>query len=165
MTPPIVRWMIRRDMPEVLAIDDEAYDRPWCEDDFLGCLKTTNGIGMVADDGNRIVGFMVYELHKTRLSILRFAVRPSMTRQGIGTRMMGKLVTKLSQQRRSELWFEVGERCLDGQLFLRAMGFRHAQTFHRDGADDVYLMKFRHGQDAIRAEDAGWVAQAFGGVA
>ena len=30
-----IRWMIRRDMPEVLRIEQASYDYPWCEEDFL----------------------------------------------------------------------------------------------------------------------------------
>ncbi len=26
-----IRWMIRRDMPEVLAIEDESFEFPWLE--------------------------------------------------------------------------------------------------------------------------------------
>ncbi|MGL4463263.1 MAG: ribosomal-protein-alanine N-acetyltransferase RimI, partial [Planctomycetia bacterium] len=34
-----IRWMIRRDMPEVLHIEQESYDFAWTEEDFLQCLR------------------------------------------------------------------------------------------------------------------------------
>src|SRR6266567_5116377 len=87
-----IRWMIRRDMPEVLSTELASFEYAWTEDDFLRCLRQRNCIGMVAERGDTIIGFMVYELHRTRLHLLNFAVHPAMRRVGIGGLMVGKLV-------------------------------------------------------------------------
>src|SRR5215467_12994633 len=79
-----IRWMIRRDMPEVLSTELASFEYAWTEDDFLRCLRQRNCIGMVAEHNDRVVGFMIYELHKNRLHILNFAVHPSARRLGIG---------------------------------------------------------------------------------
>ena len=71
-----IRWMIRRDMPEVLAIEHAGFEFPWCEEEFLRVLRQRNCIGMVAELGERVVGFMIYELHKNKLNVLDFAVHP-----------------------------------------------------------------------------------------
>jgi len=55
-----VRWMIRRDMPEVVAIEREAFEFPWAEDDFTRCLRQRNCIGMVAEMADSVVAFMIY---------------------------------------------------------------------------------------------------------
>jgi hypothetical protein len=34
-----IRWMIRRDYAEVLAIEARGFEFPWCEDDFIRCLR------------------------------------------------------------------------------------------------------------------------------
>ena len=95
-----IRWMIRRDMPEVIQIEKGSFEFPWCEDDFIRCLRQRNCIGMVAEQGERVVGFMIYELHKTRLHVLNFAVAPEHRRLNVGQQMIDKLVSKLSSQRR-----------------------------------------------------------------
>ena len=59
-----VRWMIRRDMPEVLTIEQEAFEFPWSEEDFTRCLRQRNCIGMVAEMADSVVAFMIYELHR-----------------------------------------------------------------------------------------------------
>ena len=69
-----IRWMIRRDMPEVLHAEATSFEFAWTEEDFLRCLRQRNCIGMVAEHGEKVVGFMIYELHKTKLHILNFAV-------------------------------------------------------------------------------------------
>ena len=86
-----IRWMIRRDMPEVLDIERASFEFPWSEEDFIRCLRQRNCIGMVAEHGERVVGFMIYELHKTRLHILNFAVAADVRRRGVGRQMIDKL--------------------------------------------------------------------------
>lgn len=141
-----IRWLIRRDMPEVLRIEQSSFEFSWTEEDFLCCLRQRNCIGMVAERDHQIVGFMIYELHKSRLNILNFAVAPEHRKQGIGTQMILRLIDKLSQQRRKEILFEVRERNLDAQLFFRSQGFRAVRVLrahYDDTAEDAYIMQFR----------------------
>ncbi|MCI0359176.1 MAG: ribosomal protein S18-alanine N-acetyltransferase [Planctomycetaceae bacterium] len=147
LTPVHIRWMIRRDMPEVLTIESQAFEFPWSEDDFVRCLRQRNCIGMVAEHNERVVGFMIYELHKNRLHILNFAVHEQMRRRGIGGQMIRKLVSKLSPQRRSRIMLEVRETNLSAQLFFRDVGFRAIsllRDFYEDTTEDAYLMQFRY---------------------
>jgi len=48
-----IRWMIRRDMPEVMRTERASFEYAWTEDDFLRCLRQRNCIGMVAELGER----------------------------------------------------------------------------------------------------------------
>lgn len=65
---PSIQWMIRRDLPSVLAIDTACHEHPWSEEEFIRCLRQRNCIGMVAKlPDEQIVGYMVYELHPRRL--------------------------------------------------------------------------------------------------
>jgi [ribosomal protein S18]-alanine N-acetyltransferase len=142
-----IRWMIRRDMADVLAIEGEGFEFPWCEDDFLRCLRQRNCIGMVAEQDDRVVGFMIYELHKSRLHILNFAVGAAFRRTGVATEMVNKLIGKLSTQRRNRILLEVRETNLAAQLFFRAAGFRAVsvlRAFYEDTPEDAYLMQFRY---------------------
>ena len=146
-----IRWMIRRDMPEVLAIESQSFEFPWCEDDFLRSLRQRNCIGMVAECDERIVGFMIYELHKNRLHILNFAVRSEFRRRGVGSQMIRKLIGKLSQQRRNKILLEVRETNLAAQVFFRAAGFKATNVLHEfydDSPEDAYLMQYCCHDDA-----------------
>ena len=141
-----IRWMIRRDMPEVLRIESRSFEFPWSEEDFIRCLRQRNCIGMVAEYDERVVGFMIYELHKTRLHILNFSVHPDYLRRGIGSAMINKLVGKLSAERRSRIMLEIRETNLAAQLFFRNVGFRAVSVlrdFYDDTTEDAYLMCFR----------------------
>lgn len=141
-----IRWLIRRDMPEVLNIEQQSFEYSWTEEDFLCCLRQRNCIGMVAERDHEIVGFMIYELHKSRLNILNFAVANRVRRQGVGSQMVMRLVDKLSQQRRKEILLEVRERNLDAQMFFKQQNFRAVRVLrshYDDTCEDAYIMQFR----------------------
>jgi ribosomal-protein-alanine N-acetyltransferase len=141
-----IRWMIRRDMPEVLAIEHNNQNYPWSEEKFLKCLRQRNVIGMVAEHGEKILGFMIYRLHKDRLTVCNFAIEPTHSRQGIGTQMINKLKGKLFLQRRNMVRFYVRETNLAAQLFLRSQGYVALETFREyfdDTREDAYKMEFK----------------------
>ncbi len=141
-----IRWMIRRDMSEVLEIEGQCFEFAWTEEDFLCCLRQRNCIGMIAERQERVVGFMVYELLKRQLHVLNFAVDPHVRKQGVGTQMVAKLVHKLAQQRRNEILLEVRERNLVAQLFFRSQHFEAYGVFHgyyEDTDEDAYAMRYQ----------------------
>ncbi len=141
-----IRWMIRRDMMEVLEIENRSFEFPWSEEDFVRCLRQRNCIGMVAEHDERVAGFMIYELQRNRLHILNFAVAAEYRRKGVGQQMVEKLIGKLSSQRRNRIMLEVRETNLAAQLFFRRLGFRAISVlrdFYVDTTEDAYLMQYR----------------------
>jgi len=149
-----VRWMIRRDMADVLAIEAECFEFLWLEEDFVRCLRQRNCLGMVAERDDRVVGFMIYELGRSRIHVLNFAVGAGERRRGAGTQMVAKLIEKLSVQRRSRITLEVRETNLPAQLFFRATGFQAVSVlreFYEDAPEDAYVFAYRVGQAALRA--------------
>ena len=153
-----IRWMIRRDMPEVLQTEQASFDFAWTEEDFLRCLRQRNCIGMVAEQGEKVVGFMIYELHKTKLHILNFAVQPTCRRVGVGAQMVAKLISKLSSHRRTRITLEVRETNLVAQLFFRAQDFRAVRVlrgYYEDSGEDAFLMQYQlPGETAEGAEES-----------
>lgn len=145
-----IRWMIRRDMPSVLAIEEASFEFPWSEEEFIRCLRQRNCIGMVAEHDDEVVGFMIYELHKNRLHLLNFAVDPEFRRTTVGCSMINKLISKLSADRRNRIMLEVRETNLDAQLFFKQLGFRAISVlrdYYEDTTEDAYLMQYRYQQE------------------
>jgi ribosomal-protein-alanine N-acetyltransferase len=145
-----IRWMIRRDMPEVLQTEQQSFEYAWTEEDFLRCLRQRNCIGMVAEQGEKVVGFMIYELHKAKLHILNFAVHPSWRRLGVGAQMVAKLISKLSSHRRTRITLEVRETNLPAQLFFSKQGFRAVRvlrSYYEDSGEDAFVMQYQFADD------------------
>jgi ribosomal-protein-alanine N-acetyltransferase len=142
-----VRWMIRRDMAEVLETEAAVFPFDHTEEDLLKLLRRRNYIGMVAEHGEYVIGHMVYELHKERLHVLCFAVNPNRRRRTVGRQMILKLKSKLSSHRRTSISIDVPESLTGMQVFLRGEGFK-ASTVEREafGSEDGYRMEFWLGE-------------------
>lgn len=141
-----IRWMIRRDLPSVMGIESASFEFPWTEDEFVRCLRQRDCIGMVAEYAEQVVGFMIYEMQRTRIHVLSFAVHPDYRRQSVGSAMVQKLVSKLAYQRRNRIILEVRETNLAAQLFFKSLGFRATgvlRNFYEDSTEDAFLMQFR----------------------
>jgi ribosomal-protein-alanine N-acetyltransferase len=140
-------WMRQGHIPEVLDIEGLCFEFPWFEEDFRRMLRQRNVVGMVAIQRGYIVGYMLYELHKTRIHVINFAVCPGYRRKGIGRAMAEKLIGKLHPNRRSRVTLEVRETNLNAQLFWKAMGFRAVsvlKNYYEDSPDeDAFLFQFR----------------------
>ena len=152
--PVHVRWMIRRDFQRVLDIEFESHEFPWHAWDFVRVLRQRNCIGMVAEaewpvdsgqwsvkkkntptahyplttDHSSIVGYMIYELDKTRIHVVNFTVAFEFRRRGVGAAMIATLIAKLHIQRRRRIVLKVRESNLPAQQFLRAQGFHYVRT-------------------------------------
>lgn len=142
-----IREVIRRDMPEVLAIEADSFEFPWLEEDFIRCLRQRNCNGVVAKHKDRVVGFMVYEFYKTQYQVLNLTTAADCLRKGVGSQMVDRLIAKLTPQRRSRIALEVRETNLPAQLFWREQGFRATAVWRGFYADhtpeDAYVFEYR----------------------
>ena len=154
---PHVRWMIGRDMEEVLEIENLCFEFPWSEEDFIRCLRQRNVMGLAAEVGPRVAGMMLYEIHSTRLVVLNLAVLPAVQRLGVGRSMVEKLKSHLLPGKRTRLVTEVRETNLDAQLFFRAMGFRAVDVLrdfydtYSGATEDAILFQYRLPKAQVKA--------------
>lgn len=119
------QWLIRRDVPTVLQIEQLGSTDPWTEEDLVQHLRCRDKIGGVVTDEMRreLYGYCVYQLRKDRLHIERLCVDPAMRRRGVASSMIQRLKDKLSNQRRRYLTANVHESQLAVQLTLAHCGF------------------------------------------
>ncbi len=147
-----IRWMIRRDMPEVLRIEVSKSEARWHEDDFIEVLKGRKNIGLVAEFEDKVVGHVIYELNSDHIFVWNFAVDPVYRRLGVGRKLMGRIIGKIGGRKvsgrvkRKWIELEVPDTSLDFHLFLRAMGFRATGTVRRPGGGGhFYRFEYRKG--------------------
>jgi [ribosomal protein S18]-alanine N-acetyltransferase len=140
-----IRWMIRRDFPDIQDIY-QSNSIPWNEEDLLVPLRQLNTIGTVIENSNeKVIGFMVYQLHKTYIEIIKLGIHSFFQRERIGTTLIDKLKSKLTDHRRSQIRIEVRETDLPIQLFLQRNGFiaiRMIREAFDDTNEDSYLMVY-----------------------
>ncbi|MEK6914746.1 MAG: GNAT family N-acetyltransferase [Nanoarchaeota archaeon] len=143
-----IRWMIKKNLSEVLEIERESFEFPWMEEEFLCALRRRDCILMVANNYYNIHGFMIYEFHESKFNVINFAVKPEYRRIGIGRTMIDKLKNKIDIQRRNEITMLVRDSNLGGQLFLKSQEFKATNVFRNafenydNSNDDGYLMSY-----------------------
>lgn len=130
-----IRWMIRADLPQVLAIEEACYSDPWSKADFVKKLGMRNNIALVVEVQDTVCGYCVYTLQKDHLEILNLAIDPMVARRGYGAALLEKVAAKLSPLKRNRVTALVSERNLDVLLFLKACGFL-AESIEREPYED-----------------------------
>lgn len=118
-----IRWMLPKDMDQVLAIERASYRFPWHESDFAEHIREKNVIPLVAIRGAQVVGYVMYENRPDNVGILNLTVDPKDRRRGFGTEIVAKLRTKLAPGKKTRIEAYVRETSLDAHLFLKANGF------------------------------------------
>jgi ribosomal protein S18 acetylase RimI-like enzyme len=147
---PTVRWMVRRDLPEVLAAQ-EGSRGPLNEKAFLRELRDDNVICKVAElDYDRVLGVCVYTLRRHYYVLTHLAVHPEFRRQGVALGLLGHLTAKLRHDGRALVQAAVpeGRGYLPLHLTLKAAGFRG-----EDVADGVIDFAYRLRPAATPAEE------------
>lgn len=140
---PIIRVMLFSDIQDVAKIENENYDFPWCLDDFICVLKKQNVMGIVVEANNKILGYAIYEITKTRINILNILVDAKNRKKGIGKMLIHRIMSKILKRRR-KIAIHVPDNNLDIQLFLKNCGFVATEiikNYYRN-SEDAYLMEY-----------------------
>ena len=151
--PVQIRYLVIRDLPQVLAIEQTCFEFPWTEEEFRQCLQHhPNCLGIVAEHEGRVVGFAIYETPKSRIFITNIAVDPEFQRHNVARQMVQKLVERMIYQRRHKIVIEIRETNLSALLCFRALGFRAStvlKNFYEDQSEDTYVLQYRLGAEHI----------------
>ncbi len=123
------RWLILRDMDEILGIDAVSHEPfyRWNRAEWSDVLKERSTVGRVIidEDSERVFGFIIYRLHKPSIQILKLAVHPQFRRRGIGAAMLREIEAKVTQRAGREfVTMDICERELPIQLLLNKRWWR-----------------------------------------
>lgn len=141
-----VRWMVRRDLDVVHQIETASFNAPWSREEFARILKCRNHLALVAELGEHILGYLIYQRKMPFLEIVNFAVHPDYRRRGVGTRLICRLIDKCESHYRRIIRADVRETNLTAQLFLRCLEFRAEETlsaYFSDTQEDAYRFEYR----------------------
>jgi [ribosomal protein S18]-alanine N-acetyltransferase len=166
-----LRWILQRDLPALLQIEQQPPAPQWTRQEFRGVFQAADTAGWVAECGGGVVGFLIYrvtsqpdliqsvanretDMHWYRalkeqsrkplgITLLNLAVAPKWHRRGIGRALLERIGSKL-QHPQDSIQVTVPETNLPMQLLLRSTGYR-ALSVQRDyfGGEDGYVMEKR----------------------
>lgn len=139
-----IRWLIRRDMQDVMRIESECFENGRTEDDFVAILKDRRTFGHVATLGDEILGYIIYQYAKSKGSgntdkvrILGMAVSPFDQRKGVGRQLIGHAIKQL-RRGKTKCFVKVPESNLPLQLLLKSCGFEAVKV-----VGESYLFRYR----------------------
>jgi len=80
------------DIEDVIAVEQNAYPFPWTRGNFLDSLESGYEAWVLRDEDGRLLGYflMMYAIEEVHL--LNITVRPDMQGQGLGRRLLDKLM-------------------------------------------------------------------------
>ena len=138
-----IRWMIRRDMPEVLQTEQESFEYR-LDRGRLPALPAPAQLhrhgGRAGREGRRLHDLRAAQEQAAHPQLRRPPALPAPAASA--PQMVAKLISKLSSHRRTRITLEVRETNLAAQLFFRTQGFkavRVLRTFYEDSGEDAFL--------------------------
>jgi ribosomal-protein-alanine N-acetyltransferase len=117
------------DLRQVMAIENQVYAFPWTQGIFQDCLRV-GYCCWLAELGQRVIGYGVMSVVIDESHILNLSVHPDWQRQGLGRKLIQRLL-KIARQHGAETSFlEVRESnrpalALYGGLGFVEIGRRH----------------------------------------
>lgn len=143
MVPIDIRWMLRRDMYDIVDIERASFTSPWSVEEFVECLRKKNNIGIVAEHNKRVVSFLIYGLYDKYIEITNVATHPIYRNQGIATALITKIIDKLHPQRRTSIKINIAESNLSTQLFFQHLDFIAIDILsNTDNKEDMYCLQY-----------------------
>lgn len=136
-----IRWIIRADLEELVAIENEVQTSPFSNKEIIKTLRDRNCVGKLIYFRGEIGGFIIYTLEKDTIQVLRLTVKGEYQGEGLGTRLVSDLKHKLSKYKRTSLFVYAPEENLQSQLFFSSLGFT-ASEITTDGEQVFYVMEY-----------------------
>jgi len=157
------RPLARGDMPNVLAIEREAFAVPWTEEDFIASLRQQYSTALVVEcrwlgDAGvaQIAAYAIITVQLPRVDspkriwLENLAVARSWRRQRVASAIVQRLIRQLSPAM-PEILTQVRETNLPAQLFLKAQGFKATDVLRAFyDSEDAFIFTYR-----LRQQGAG----------
>ena len=114
--------MQKGDVREVAELESRCYEFPWTENIFLDCL----GVGYccwVYRLNAKIVGYGIMSVAVGEAHILNICVESELRRQGLGRRILERLLTLARSHRADTVFLEVRASNRAAQYLYQSVGF------------------------------------------
>jgi ribosomal-protein-alanine N-acetyltransferase len=133
------------DLPEVLAIEEQAFADPWTQAHFEGELKNRHGhIDLLRAEQGELLGYIVYWTVVDEAQILDVAVATTHTRQGYGRALVEHALDTARRLGCRSALLEVGRSNRAAITLYEALGFQPTTVrkgYYAHNGEDALLMR------------------------
>lgn len=144
-----VRWMMPKDWPEVMDIEEEAFGRPWLRIDFERTAQKRSSTILVAECDCEVVGYLAYERLARLVVLQRLAVHCKYRRTGAGSTLVKRLKQRLTGDIK-KIICDVNEYWVPAQMMLSREGFVCTESiddYYGDDRDKASFYRFEYTED------------------
>ncbi|MGH7629680.1 MAG: ribosomal protein S18-alanine N-acetyltransferase [Gemmatimonadales bacterium] len=132
------------DAPALVAIERRAFADPWSEASFREGLSAAWSFGLVAEQDDEIVGYLIAREAGGSGEILNLAVDPPRRRAGVARALLEVGLAVLRRRGAEETFLEVRESNLAAQALYLAAGFRpvgQRAGYYRNPLEDALVLR------------------------
>lgn len=108
---------------QVAALEKECFSMPWSENAITGELTNPLALWLVALDGDKVVGYVGSQSVMGEADMMNIAVHNAYRRQGIGMKLVDKLILALREQSVFSLTLEVRASNIGAISMYNVLGF------------------------------------------
>lgn len=116
---------------------------PWTESQLLSELESPAARLFIADEGEGVLGFAVFQLAAGEASLYALNVDPAARRKGVGAALLAGALAALKAEGADQCFLEVRAANAPAIALYRRLGFAAAgvrRGFYRDPPDDAVVM-------------------------
>jgi [ribosomal protein S18]-alanine N-acetyltransferase len=142
-TPLTLRPMTVGDLPDVMAIELEAFTNPWSLEMVKKELTQDWSTVLVAEEGHALVGFAIFWVVADEVHVLNVATRADRRRQGIGRVLLDRVLEHGRAKRCRIATLEVRRSNMPAQALYQGHGFRQVALrprYYADNQEDAVVM-------------------------
>ena len=132
------------DVPAIAALEQACFSDPWTPAGISETIQVETARSFVAQEADRIVGYVLARISGTEGEILDLAVLPEQRRRGIARQLLAVLWEALRQDGVRELYLEVRESNRAAIALYRGHGFRPVglrPRYYRNPAEDALVLR------------------------
>jgi ribosomal-protein-alanine N-acetyltransferase len=122
-----LRPMRAADVPEVMRVEQAAYDHPWTGGIFQDCLRVGYSC-WVCERGARLVGHSVMSVAVGEAHVLNVCVDPDMQGRGLGRRLLERVLNVARERHADTAFLEVRVSNTRAIALYESVGFREIGT-------------------------------------
>jgi ribosomal-protein-alanine N-acetyltransferase len=138
--------MRAQDLPEVVAIEEVAYEFPWTHGNFIDSLRAGHSAWTMRDSGGGLIAYAVVMMAVDEAHLLNLTVAPACQRFGFGWRMLEAMAENARGYRARSMLLEVRPSNTAAQQMYARYGFVRIGTRRgyypaRDGREDAIVLR------------------------
>ena len=139
---PEVRPLFKKDIQQLLAIEQSVQVVPWTADTFKTCFEAGHS-GWVIEDDQKIISFIITSMRVEECHILNFCVARDSQRQGYGQHLLKHLLAEAKKQGIGIIYLEVR------RSNTRAIALYEKMQFQQIGERKGYYPTISGNEDAL----------------